>query len=243
VFPDAEADFDAKFDDGGGVLPKGWRDMAHPGYDEPIGSPSPTRERAELFAHEMQHSAPLGSALVGAGAPAASEGIRRALRFPNQLKGEKRPLGPPPPATSPETWYGFAGGGDVGGPRGAAQHVAGPVHGPGGGRADDVDMSVKSGSYVIPADCVSGLAGADGNTNAGMAMLAQAFGPSDPAAMAAGGDVPIKISDGEFVLSPDQVARVGSGDLKHGHRVLDAFVKKCRAEHIKTLSRLPGPAQ
>jgi hypothetical protein len=138
---------------------------------------------------------------------------------------------------------GWATGGDVGGAPAEAPHVAGPVHGPGGGRADDVNMKVKSGSYVIPADCVSGLQGAGGNTNAGMAQLERMFGPPDPAALASGGDVPIKISDGEFVVSPDQVAKIGGGDLEHGHRVLDAFVKRCRAEHIKTLSKLPGPAR
>ena len=53
--------------------------------------------------------------------------------------------------------------------------------------------------------------------------------------------VPIVAAGGEHVLSPDQVRRVGNGDLDTGHRVLDAFVKRVRKELIGTLSKLPGP--
>lgn len=54
---------------------------------------------------------------------------------------------------------------------------------------------------------------------------------------------PIMASGGEFVISPDEVARRGGGDLNKGHKVLDAWVKSMRAQHIKTLQKLPGPAQ
>jgi hypothetical protein len=33
----------------------------------------------------------------------------------------------------------------------------------------------------------------------------------------------------------------GGGDLSTGHRVLDEFVKRMRAETVKTLKNLPGP--
>lgn len=122
-------------------------------------------------------------------------------------------------------------------------HVVGPVEGRTGGRADKIPVSVPSGAYVLPADFVSGLPNAGGNTAAGMAMLEKTFGKSNPHAMASGGAVPIAISHGEFVLGPDQVAKIGGGSLDQGHRILDAMVKKVRADHIKTLKSLPPPSR
>ena len=46
---------------------------------------------------------------------------------------------------------------------------------------------------------------------------------------------------GEYVLSPEQVMQAGGGDLETGHRVLDEFVKRMRAQTVKTLKNLPGP--
>ena len=54
---------------------------------------------------------------------------------------------------------------------------------------------------------------------------------------------PINISGGEFVVPPGEVKRSGRGDINRGHEILDAWVKSLRAEHIKTLKRLPGPAK
>ena len=55
------------------------------------------------------------------------------------------------------------------------------------------------------------------------------------------GTVPVIVAGGEMILNPDQVRRVGEGDLDVGHKVLDEFVKRSRKELIKTLSKLPGP--
>jgi hypothetical protein len=57
------------------------------------------------------------------------------------------------------------------------------------------------------------------------------------------GGTPINISGGEFVVPPDEVKRRGRGDIEHGHEILDAWVNHLRAEHIKTLKKLPGPAK
>jgi hypothetical protein len=54
---------------------------------------------------------------------------------------------------------------------------------------------------------------------------------------------PINISGGEFVVPPAEVKRRGMGDIDLGHEILDKWVKDLRAEHIKTLKRLPGPAK
>jgi hypothetical protein len=125
-------------------------------------------------------------------------------------------------------------------------------------------MSVPRNSYVIPADITSGLG--QGNTAAGMKVLGAMFPKSGPygspaAAMhrgtgiprppradggaAEGGDqdVPIYAAGGEFVVHPDDVADTGGGNHKHGHASLDAWVKAERAELIKTLRNLPGPAK
>jgi hypothetical protein len=53
--------------------------------------------------------------------------------------------------------------------------------------------------------------------------------------------VPIVAAGGEYVIPPEDVVRIGGGDLDHGHKVLDAFVKKMRQKTIKTLQSLPGP--
>lgn len=56
-----------------------------------------------------------------------------------------------------------------------------------------------------------------------------------------GATVPIAASSGEFLVSPDAVARIGGGDHERGFKILDAFVKKVRDKHIKTLQKLPAP--
>jgi pyruvate/2-oxoacid:ferredoxin oxidoreductase beta subunit len=70
------------------------------------------------------------------------------------------------------------------------------------------------------------------------------YGAELPNGRAEGGEtsaVPIVAAGGEYVLSPEQVLWAGDGDLDRGHRVLDEFVRRKRAETIKTLKGLPGP--
>jgi hypothetical protein len=140
-------------------------------------------------------------------------------------------------------------------------HV-GPIHSPVAGRTDHLPMHVPSGSYVIPADIISAMG--EGNTMAGFKHMRRMFG-GNPYGGAAGapyggapgapygepmpgradggetGSVPIVAAGGEYVLSPEQVKKAGDGDLETGHRVLDEFVKRYRAQTIKTLKNLPGP--
>lgn len=113
------------------------------------------------------------------------------------------------------------------------------------GRTDHLPMHVPSGSYVIPADIVSGLG--EGNTEAGFKVMGRMINPYGgvPKAYAAGGgvqeQVPIIAAGGEYVISPETVAAIGGGDMDLGHRELDEFVKKMRQKLIKTLKKLPGP--
>jgi hypothetical protein len=136
---------------------------------------------------------------------------------------------------------------------------SGPIHSNVAGRTDHLPMNVASGSYVIPADIISAMG--EGNTMAGFQHMRLIFGGTpytgeseaygarggpynEPLpGKAAGGTatVPIIAAGGEYVLSPEQVMKVGKGDLDTGHRVLDEFVKRMRAITIKTLKKLPGP--
>lgn len=141
------------------------------------------------------------------------------------------------------------------------------------GRTDKLPISVPSGSYVIPADIVSGLG--QGNTDAGSSILNSMFktGPMGMSVMkgksaaktgaasrlkagkvpkggktsfAEGGDVgevPVVAAGGEYILYPEHVMQLGGGNLDKGHSILDAFVKHSRQKLIKTLKGLPGPAK
>jgi hypothetical protein len=144
-------------------------------------------------------------------------------------------------------------------PKAGHLHV-GPIHSSVAGRTDHLPMHVPSGSYVVPADIVSAMG--EGNTMAGFKHMKLMFGGtpygqgSQPyggsagpygqalQTRAAGGQteaVPIVAAGGEYVLSPEQVVEIGEGSLEDGHRALDEFVKRKRAETIKTLKHLPGP--
>jgi len=138
----------------------------------------------------------------------------------------------------------------------------GPIHSPVAGRTDHLPMNVESGSYVIPADIISSMG--EGNTMAGFKIARRMFSSSpyfnqqkqpytaSPSpytegkpygARASGGRAPVEIvaAGGEYVISPDDVTRLGDGDIDHGHEILDHFVKGYRNKTIKTLQKLPGP--
>jgi hypothetical protein len=57
------------------------------------------------------------------------------------------------------------------------------------------------------------------------------------------GAVPINASGGEFVIEPNEVARIGDGDINKGHRILDMWLLKMKKDAAATLNRLPGPAK
>jgi hypothetical protein len=132
----------------------------------------------------------------------------------------------------------------------------GPVRAPVGGRTDRFPVSVTSGAYVLPADCVSTLG--ENNTDAGFSVVermikeAKSRGGSIGALKKYGlnghyhmprSKVKAIIAAGEYVLSPEEVEAFGDGDLEAGHKALDAFVMAQRKKHIKTLQKLPPPAK
>ena len=141
-------------------------------------------------------------------------------------------------------------------------HV-GPIHSRVSGRTDHLPVHVPSGAYVLPADIVSAMG--EGNTSAGFEHVKRMFGGlpyhgkgnipygggegpygsdlprADGGAVNTGAPVACVLAGGEYVLSPDEVAGAGDGDMDAGHKALDAFVNEYRDKTIKTLKSLPGP--
>jgi hypothetical protein len=109
---------------------------------------------------------------------------------------------------------------------------AGALKGSTPGRADALSVSVPDGAYIIPADVVSALG--DGNTASGFEHLARMF----PEQRASGGaTVPCKLSDGEFMVFPKDVAKNGGADA------FDKWVVGVRKADIKRRSNLPEPVK
>jgi hypothetical protein len=125
----------------------------------------------------------------------------------------------------------FAAGGRVARAAKRARAIVGAVRGKTGGRSDKLPVNVPEGSYVVPAAVVAALG--EGNTEAGMHVLEKRFGRRTK--YARGGAVPILISDGEFVVSPEAVAAAG------GHDVLDKWVMGTRNAFADHLKQLPAP--
>lgn len=138
------------------------------------------------------------------------------------------------------------------------------------GRADSLKTTALSGSYVIPAETISGLG--SGNSLAGARIMQEALnsgpwgtslprggrgmGIPRPPKLAAnnakgggvqgrgtGQQIPVALSHGEFVIPAAKVAQIGGGNMKHGWKILDALVLELRQRHIKALKNLPAPAK
>jgi hypothetical protein len=138
----------------------------------------------------------------------------------------------------------------------------GAIHSPVAGRTDHLPTKLDSGSYVIPADIISSMG--EGNTMAGFKIARRMFsskpyfqenpmpyaGGAQPyaqgkpyGARANGGRAPVEVvvAGGEYVITPEEVVRIGGGDIDHGHEILDHFVTGYRKKTIDTLKKLPGP--
>lgn len=137
--------------------------------------------------------------------------------------------------------------------------VVGPLTGPTPGRADKLPLNVPKGAHVIPADVVGALGG--GNSAHGHRVLFGMFPGSKmakrsrarnriasmkPPKMANGGDtgtLPIMASDGEFLVSPEDVTAVGNGNIEEGHKILNEFITRTRKENIDRLRSIPEPSR
>lgn len=124
------------------------------------------------------------------------------------------------------------------------------------GRTDQINVAVPAGSYVLPADVVSGLG--EGNSQAGAAVLDKMFhtapyggrvpamhgGRGVPRADGgATGKIPIVAAGGEYLVPREAIIKLGGGNLKRGHAVLDKFVLHTRKKTRQTLGKLKGPVK
>ena len=158
----------------------------------------------------------------------------------------------------------YADGGGIGKPHTArpATNHEGFLHSSVPGRTDKLPLSVKSGSYVLPADHVSALG--QNNSLAGSDVVNKMFklgpygttptklrgtGVSTPklnfrsAKFAEGGETEptdIIAAGGEIVIPPEAIIE-RFGSLDAGHRALDKWVLDTRKKHIKTLRGLKPP--
>lgn len=153
----------------------------------------------------------------------------------------------------------------------APVHESGLLNSSVPGRTDQLNRIVPAGAYVVPADVVSGLGEGNTQAGANIMQRVIGTGPhgtalpgarghmgpprvSPPPAYhepaqnapfarggAPGGHVPVVLAGGEFVIHPEDVRRLGGGNIKKGHRILDAFVVHARKQIVKETSKLPGP--
>jgi hypothetical protein len=192
-------------------------------------------------------------------------GMPPGMKMPgqqNQSDDQNKGRGGPtvnPPATAHVPWRVKAPSSGAAAPVAAPKVAPGALVGPTMGRADAISTKVPNGSHILPADTVSALG--QGNSMAGFHRLSMAFPHSASGATPAGhpfgskgrgpgsfahggkkGDmVDVKLSDGEFRVSPEDVMAIGGGDRERGHNILDSFIMHVRDKHIKKLRKLPGP--
>jgi hypothetical protein len=149
--------------------------------------------------------------------------------------------------------------------------TAGPIMSTVPGRTDLHNTHVASGSYILPADFVSGQG--QGNSLAGMQNLNHLFhmgpygtspmgmphGPGAPrppkpmGMMHSGGGkggskhvgtpTPVVLAGGEFAVPPEKLMEVVHPNLSKAHQIMDAWVIHERKKLRKTLAKLPGPAK
>jgi len=136
------------------------------------------------------------------------------------------------------------------------------------GRTDRIPMRARPGSYVIPADAVSGLG--QGNTHAGADMwgktIAASAGPmgiantlkarafkapplkmgTTKSSFAQGGDVqeelvPIITAGGEMIVDPELVEALGGGNAELGKKALAKSIMTIRKHVAEQARKLPKP--
>lgn len=109
------------------------------------------------------------------------------------------------------------------------------------GQADNIHVDVPKGSRVIPADCVQSLG--NGNSLAGAKKLEDYIATLSSIERETPPMIPCALSSGEYVITDDKVAAIGSGDLDKGHKLLDEFEEKIRTDKKHSINEIPPPAK
>lgn len=122
-----------------------------------------------------------------------------------------------------------------------SKHSTGFLNSSVAGRTDRLPVSVENDSYVIPADVVSGLG--QGNSLAGARILDELLGQNEHVKKnsSGSGKVPIIVAGGEYIVHPSAILRIGGGDIKKGHKLLDNMVYNVRQHTLKKIKSLPKP--
>lgn len=211
------------------------------------------------------------------GFPAPPPGVSAPLptAMPSSPMGVAGPQALPPPSSSPVQMPQLKRGGKVTPPANdplQRKVTRGAILSAVPGRTDAHFTHVPSGSYVVPADIVSGRG--EGNTIAGAEALQKLFkmppyggtpmkmgkGPGVPGRgtfpkikkrFAAGGapdpntgkPVRVNLAGGEIVVPPENLMAAVHPDLKTAHEIMDKWVLDERKKLRKTLARLPGPVK
>lgn len=136
---------------------------------------------------------------------------------------------------------------------GHAVHVAplketGIIEGPGKGQDDVIATSVPESSYIIDASSVSDLG--DGSSEAGAAvfdaffeMLRNKNGIKKKIDVSNATEVPVYLSNDEYLIDPSDVTLLGGGDNNRGARILKGIVKNIRKHKSSNGTGLPPKAK
>jgi hypothetical protein len=254
----------------GGIV--GFQAGGAPGLEPTTQTQNPTAQGiiqrlAQLPTEKLQEIAAQGGASPVSG---IVQRVLQARRFqPAPTASPMPPQQQVPSQPQPGAMPTMQGGGPiVPGSRPEGQGQTGFIHSPIPGRTDLIHTRAPVGSYVIPADVVSGIG--EGNSLAGAALLQQALstGPfgshlrrgggvgipappprfttpllGPPASRGGRSDAPqpILAAGGEFIVPPMVVRSWGGGSEKRGHDLLDHWVVKKRTEIATKMTKLPGP--
>lgn len=208
----------------------------------------------------------LGSTAAHLGMPHA---VSPSHMMPRPMAGGLGSMVPHMAAGGPMTpmqstpWFDRRDASSIGGD---TYHPGGLINSSVPGRTDRIPLAVAADSHVIPADVVAGLG--QGNTMAGSLLLDQMMssgpygiplprgghgaGPPRPpraeptqGGFAGGGaasaHTPILAAGGEYIVKPEAVLRLGGGNMKKGHDILDQFIHRMRAHNIEFAKNAPKP--
>lgn len=104
-------------------------------------------------------------------------------------------------------------------------------------------MFGPGGPYGAPSMRMAHGAGAPRPPKAIGMMHNGGYSEGGPRGDGVGKPTPVVLSGGEFVVDPESVRRVGKGNIKNGHAILDRWVMATRKKEIETQKRLPPPAK
>jgi len=125
------------------------------------------------------------------------------------------------------------------------QPRGGAIQGPGKGQDDRIPRNLPNNSYILDASTVSDIG--DGSSRAGINELNRYFQQLNPRyapqQRSGGGSIKALVSDGEYEISPEQVAALGGGNHNKGAKILEEMVMRIRTQKRGKGKKLPPKAK